>query len=69
MKVSRPSAGERAPFLFMGILCWLCGAVVVAVVTKFLLGWVPAAVAVVVLTAVVLAVSWSLSSSAFVSKR
>jgi uncharacterized membrane protein YhaH (DUF805 family) len=62
-------AWERAPFLFMGVLCWLCGAVVVGVVTQFVFGWVSAAVAVVVVTAVVLAVFWSLGSSAYTSKR
>ena len=64
MKVTRPSMGDRAPFLFMGVLCWLCGAVVVGVATQLVFGWVEAIVAVAVLTAFVLAVFWSLSSSA-----
>ena len=69
MKETRPSITERTPFLFMGVLCWLCGAVVVGVATQFVFGWVSAAVAVAVLTAVVLAVFWSLSSSAYTNKR
>lgn len=69
MKGIRPSVTERAPFLFMGVLCWLCGAVVVGVATQFVFGWVSAAVAVAVLTAVVLVVFWSLSYSAYTSKR
>jgi len=64
MKVTRPSIGDRAPFLFMGVLCWLCGAVVVGIVAQLVFGWVEALVAVAVLTAFVLAIFWSLSSSA-----
>jgi Flp pilus assembly protein TadB len=64
MRQTKPNAGDRAPFLFMGVLCWLCGAVVVGVATQLVFGWVEALVAVAVLTAIVLAVFWSLSSSA-----
>ncbi|HLF76673.1 MAG TPA: hypothetical protein VJB57_04215 [Dehalococcoidia bacterium] len=64
MKQARPTIGDRAPFLFMGVLCWLCGAVVVGVATQLIFGWVEAIVAVAVTTAFVLAVFWSLSSSA-----
>jgi len=64
MKVTSPSVGDRAPFLFMGVLCWLCGAVVVGVATQLVFGWIEALVAVAVLTAFVLAVFWSLNSSA-----
>lgn len=69
MKEAGPSNTERVPFLFMGVLCWLCGAVVLGVAAKLLLGWVPAAVAVAILTAVVLAGFWSLSNSSYSSKR
>ena len=69
MGQAKPSAGDRAPFLFMGVLCWLCGAIVVGVAAQLLFGWISAAVAVVLLTAVVLAVFWSLSNSAYISKR
>ena len=55
---------DRAPFLFLGVLCWLCGAVVVGVATQLVFGWVEALVAVGMLTAFVLTVFWSLSSSA-----
>ena len=68
MKVEKPSLGDRGPFLIMGVLCWLCGAVVVGVAAKLLFGWVPAAVAVIVVSAFVLSVFWSLSSSATVGK-
>ena len=64
MSQTKPNAGERAPFLFMGVLCWLCGAVVVGVATQLVFGWVEALVAVAVLTTLVLAIFWSLSSSA-----
>ncbi len=64
MKQAKPSVGDRAPFLFMGVLCWLCGAVVVGVATQLIFGWVEALIAVAMTTAAVLAVSWSLSSSA-----
>jgi hypothetical protein len=47
----------------MGVLCWLCGAVVVGVAARLIFGWVEAAVAVVVTSAPVLAVFWALSSS------
>ena len=63
MKQAKPSVGDRAPFLFMGVLCWLCGAVVVGVATQFIFGWVEALIAVAVTTAFVLAVFWSVSSS------
>ena len=69
MKETRPSVRERAPFLFMGVLCWLCGAVVLGIAAQFVFGWVSAAVTVAVVTAVVLFVFWSLSSSAYTSKR
>ena len=69
MRRTKPSVIEGAPFLFMGVLCWLCGAVVVGLAAQLLFGWVSAAIAVVVLTAVVLAAFWSLSNSAYVSKR
>jgi hypothetical protein len=69
MRETRPSVRERAPLLFMGVLCWLCGAVVLGVAVQLVLGWVSAAVAVALVTAVVLAVSWSLSSSVYTSKR
>jgi len=65
MRETKPSAAERAPFLLMGVLCWLCGAVVVGVVAQLVFGWISAAVAVAVVTAVVLAVFWSLSGSAY----
>ena len=64
MSQTNPTAGDRVPFLFMGVLCWMCGAVVVGVATQLLFGWVEAAVAVAVVTALVLAIFWSLSSSA-----
>ena len=69
MREIKPSARERAPFLFMGVLCWLCGAVVVGIATQFVFGRVSAAVAVAVVTVVVLGVFWSLSSSAYTNKR
>ena len=64
MRQEKPSAGDRAPFLIMGVLCWLCGAVVVGVATQLVFGWVEALVAVAVISAFILAVFWSLSSSA-----
>lgn len=69
MKIEKASLSERSPFLVMGVLCWLCGAVVVGVAAKLLFGWIPAVVAVAIVTAVVLAVFWSLSSSAMHSSR
>ena len=64
MGQAKPSAGDRAPFLFMGFICWFCGAVVVGVAAQLVFGWIEALVAVAVLTAFVLAVFWSLSSAA-----
>ena len=69
MKETRPSVTDRAPFLFMGVLCWLCGAVVVGVASQLIFGWLSATIAVLILTAIVLAVFWSLSNSAYTSKR
>ena len=63
MKQEKPSIGDRAPFLVMGVLCWLCGAVVVGVATQLVLGWVEALVAMAVVSAFILAIFWSLSSS------
>jgi hypothetical protein len=63
IKVTKESLGDRGPFLFMGVLCWLCGAVVVGIATQLVFGWVEALVAVAVVTAFVLAIFWSLSSS------
>jgi hypothetical protein len=47
---------ERTPFLFMGILCWLCGAVVVGVGAQVLAGTGAAVLAVLLVTVLVLAV-------------
>jgi uncharacterized membrane protein YhaH (DUF805 family) len=69
MKQAGPSVTERAPFLFMGVLCWLCGAVVVGLAIRLVAGWASAAVAVTILTLFVLAVFWSLSSSAGSTKK
>jgi len=63
MKQAKPSIGDRAPFLFMGVLCWLCGAVVIGVGAQLIFGWVEALVAVAVTSAAALAIFWSLSSS------
>lgn len=65
MRQAKPGIGDRAPFLFMGVLCWLCGAVVIGVATQLVFGWVEALIAVAVTSALVLAVFWSLSSSAW----
>jgi hypothetical protein len=65
----QPSLGDRGPFLIVGVLCWLCGAVVVGVGTQLLFGWITAVVAVVVVSAFVLGVVWSLSSSAPAGSR
>ena len=63
MGQTKPSVGDRAPFLLMGVLCWFCGAVVVGVAVQLIFGWVEAAVAVVVTSVLVLSVFWSLSAS------
>lgn len=60
----RSSLGENAPFLFMGVLCWLCGAVVLGVAALLLSGWIAAAVAATAFAAVVLAVFWNLAEAA-----
>ena len=64
MKRTEPTAADRAPFMLMGILCWLCGAVVIGVATQLLFGWIEAVIAAAVVTAIVLALFWSLSSAA-----
>lgn len=64
MKRTAPTATDRAPFLLMGVLCWLCGAVVVGVAAQLIFGWVEAVIAAGVVTALVLAVFWSISSAA-----
>jgi hypothetical protein len=47
----------------MGVLCWFCGAVVVGIATQLIFGWTEALIAVAVVSALVLSVFWSLSSS------
>ncbi len=64
MRQAKPSLGDRVPFLVMGVLCWLCAAVVVGVAARLIFGWLEALIAVAVVTTFVLAIFWSLSSSA-----
>lgn len=54
---------ERTPFLFMGILCWLCGAVVVGIGARVVLGTGAAVIAVGLVTVLVLAVFWKLGDA------
>ena len=60
----RPSMEEKAPFLFMGVLCWLCGAVVLGMAALLLFGWIGAAVAATAFAVLVLTVFWSLGNAA-----
>ncbi len=60
----KSSLGEHAPFLFMGVLCWLCGAVLVGVAAAWLVNATAGLVAAGLVTALVLAVFWRLGSLA-----
>lgn len=53
---------EHAPFLLMGILCWLCGAVLVGAAAAWLVNATVGLVAAGLVTALVLAIFWRLGS-------
>lgn len=62
MKLIQKST-DRAPLMLAGILCWLCGAVLIGVLVQALAGWTLAAIAVIVTSALVLAIAWKLGGS------
>jgi hypothetical protein len=53
---------DRMPYMLMGLLCWLCGAVVIGIGVQLLVGNIAALVAVAVVTLLVLCMAWRLSS-------
>ena len=60
----KSSFQEHAPFLFMGLVCWLCGAVLVGVAAAWLVSATAGIAAAGLVTALVLILSWRLSSLA-----
>lgn len=58
----KSAVDEHAPFLLMGILCWLCGAVFIGIAAAWLVNATVGLVAAGLVTALVLAVFWRLGS-------
>ena len=54
---------DRTSLVVAGVVCWLCGAVLVGVLVHALAGWTLAGVAVVLTGALVLAIAWKLGGS------
>jgi hypothetical protein len=57
------SLSDRAPFLLMGVLCWLCGAVFVGLGAALLVNTLVGFAAAVAVTTGVLALFWRLGDA------
>jgi hypothetical protein len=55
---------EHAPLLFVGILCWLCGAVLIGVAAAWLVNATAGVFAAGLLTLLILIVFWRMGSLA-----